>query len=99
MPSESDSDSDNKAPSAPPSVLSRSDASSVSASRTNTPIRKEHSIGTQIRALTILNNKVPMARIIKVIGIGRSRIYTLVANARERGWKQDIDMIIEVEHV
>jgi transposase len=46
-----------------------------------------------------LNNKVPMARIIKVIGIGRSRIYTLVANARERGWKQDIDMIIEVEHV
>jgi hypothetical protein len=85
MPSESDSDSDNKAPSAPPSVLSRSDASSVSASRTNTPIRKEHSIGTRIRALTILNNKVPMARIIKVIGIGRSRIYTLVVNARERG--------------
>jgi hypothetical protein len=33
----------------------------------------------------MLNNKVPMARIIKVIGIGRSRIYTLVVNVRERG--------------
>jgi hypothetical protein len=85
MSSESDSDSDDKASSAPPSVLLRSNASSVSASRTNTPIHKEHSIGTRIRALTMLNNKVPMARIIKVIGIGRSRIYTLVVNARERG--------------
>jgi hypothetical protein len=85
MPSESDSDSDDEAPSAPPSVLLRSDASSISASRTNTLIRKEHSIGTRIRALTILNNKVPMARIIKVIGIGRSRIYTLIVNAHERG--------------
>ena len=33
----------------------------------------------------MLNDKVLIARIIKVTGIGRSRIYTLVANARERG--------------
>jgi hypothetical protein len=83
MPSKSNSDSDDKAPSVPPSVLLRSNASSVSASRTNTLIRKEHSISTRIRALTILNNKVPMARIIKVTGIGRSRIYTLIINARK----------------
>ena len=98
MPSDSDSDLDDGAPSAPP-ILSRSGATSASASETSTPIRKEYSIRTRIKALTILNDKVPMARIIKVTDIGRSRIYTLAANAREREWKQDTDMIIEVEHV
>jgi hypothetical protein len=85
IPSNSDSDSNDKAPSAPPPVLPKSSASSTSASGTSTPIRKEHSIGTRIRALTMLNDKVPIARIIKVIGIGRSRIYTLIANAYKRG--------------
>jgi hypothetical protein len=84
MPSESDSDSDDEAPSAPLSVLLRSNASSVSASRTNTPIHKKYFISTRIRALTILNDKVSMARIIKVIGIGWSRIYTLVVNVYKR---------------
>jgi hypothetical protein len=99
IPSDSDSDSDDEAPFAPPPVLPKSGVFSTSASGTSTPICKEHSIGTRIRALTMLNDKVPMARIIKVIGIGRSRIYTLAANARERGWKQDTDMIVEVEYV
>jgi hypothetical protein len=84
MPSNSDSDLDDGAPSAPP-ILSRSGATSASASRTNTPIRKEHSIRARIKALTILNDKVPMTRIIKVTGIGQTRIYNLTAKARERG--------------
>jgi uncharacterized protein YcgI (DUF1989 family) len=84
MPSDSNSDSDNKAPSAPP-ILLRSSAISASASGTNTPIRKEHSIRARIKALTILNNKVPMTRIIKVTGIGRTQIYDLAVKARERG--------------
>ena len=46
-----------------------------------------------------MNDKIPMARITKVTGISRTRIYNLVANTRERGQKQDTDMIIEVEHV
>jgi len=71
MPSDSDSDSNNEAPPAPPSTLLRS-GSITSASRTTTPIYKEHSIGFRIRALTILNNKIPMARIIKATGISRS---------------------------
>jgi len=71
MPSDSDSDSDNRAPSAPP-ILLRSSATSASASRTNTPIYKEYSFRARIKALTILNNKVPITRIIKVIGIGRT---------------------------
>jgi hypothetical protein len=34
-----------------------------------------------------------------VTGISKSRVYALAAVAREREWKQDIDMIIEVNHV
>ena len=98
IPSDSDSDLDDGAPSTP-LILSGSGAISASTSGTSTLIRKEYSIRTRIKALTILNDKVPMARIIKVTDIGRSRIYTLAANAREREWKQDTDMIIEVEHV
>jgi hypothetical protein len=98
MPLDSNSDSNNKAPSALPFIL-LSGVFSASASRTSTLIYKEYSIGTRIRALTILNNKVPMARIIKVTGIGRSRIYTLAANAHKRGWQYNIDIIIKVKHV
>ena len=71
IPSDSDSNSDDRAPSAP-LILLRSGATSASASETNTSIRKEYSIRTRIKALTILNNKVPITRIIKVIGIGRT---------------------------
>ena len=85
IPSDSNSDSDDEAPPAPPSALPRSGSISASASRTTTPVYKEHSISSRIRALTILNNKIPMARIIKAIGISRSQIYNLVAKARERG--------------
>jgi hypothetical protein len=83
MPLDSNSNSNNKAPSAPPFIL-LSGVSSASASRTNTPIYKEYSINTRIRALIMLNNKVSIARIIKVIGISRSQIYTLIANAYKR---------------
>jgi hypothetical protein len=68
IPLDSDSDSNNEAPFAPPFVP-LSGASSAFASRTNTPICKEYSISSRIRALIILNDKVPMARIIKVIGV------------------------------
>jgi hypothetical protein len=84
MPSDSDSDLDDRAPSAPP-ILLRSGATSASASGTNTPIRKEHSIRARIKALIILNDKVPITRIIKVTRIGRTQIYNLVAKAQERG--------------
>jgi hypothetical protein len=86
MPLDSNSNSNNKAPSALPSIL-LSGVSSASASRTNTLIYKEYSISTRIRALIMLNNKVSIARIIKVIGIGRSQIYTLIANVYKRGWQ------------
>jgi hypothetical protein len=69
MPSNSNSDLDDRAPSAP-FILLRSSATSISASRTSTPIHKEYFIRTRIKVLTMLNNKVLITRIIKVIGIG-----------------------------
>jgi len=99
MPSNSNSNLDNKAPFAPPPTLLKSTTISISAFRTTTPICKEHSISAQIKAITILNNKVPLSRIIKVIGISRNQIYTLAATARERGWQQDTNIVIKVEHI
>jgi len=87
MPSDSNSNLDDKAPFAPPPALLKSTIISVSASRTTTPIYKEHSISARIKAITILNDKVPLSRIIKVTGISRNRIYTLAAITRERRWQ------------
>jgi hypothetical protein len=85
IPSNSDSNLDDEAPFAPPPALPKSTTISASASRTTTLIYKEHSISAQIKAITILNNKVPLSRIIKVTGISQNRIYTLAATAQERG--------------
>ena len=87
MPFDSDSNLDDEAPFAPPLTLLKSTTISASASGTTTPICKEHSIGARIKAITMLNDKVPLSRIIKVMGISRNRIYTLVVTARERGWQ------------
>jgi hypothetical protein len=72
MPSDSDSNSDDEAPLAPSPALLRSGSISISASGTTTPVHKEYFISSRIRALTILNNKIPIARIIKAIGISQS---------------------------
>ena len=81
MPSDSDSNLDDEAPFAPPPTLLKSTTISVSASGITTPIYKEHSISAQIKAITILNDKVPLSRIIKVISISQNRIYTLIVTA------------------
>jgi hypothetical protein len=83
MPFDSDSNLDDEAPFAPPPALPKSTTISASASGTTTPIYKEYSIGARIKAIAILNDKVPLSKIIKVTGISRNRIYTLVVTARE----------------
>ena len=87
MPFNSDSNLDDEAPFAPPPALPKSTTISTSASGTTTPVYKEYSIGARIKAITILNDKVPLSRIIKVMGISRNRIYTLAAITRERRWQ------------
>ena len=99
IPSDSNSNLDDKAPFALPSALLKSTTISASASGTTTPICKEHSIGARIKAITILNDKVPFSRIIKVTNISRNRIYTLAATTWEREWQQDTDIVIKVEHM
>jgi hypothetical protein len=69
IPSNSDSNLDDKAPFAPPPALPKSTTISASTSGTTTPVYKKHSISVRIKAITILNNKVPLSRIIKVTGI------------------------------
>jgi len=69
MPSNSNSNLDDEAPFTPPSILPKSTTISASAFRTTTPIYKEYSIGARIKAITILNNKVSLSRIIKVTGV------------------------------
>jgi hypothetical protein len=83
MPFNFNFDLNNRAPFTP-SILLKSSATSVSASKTNTFIYKEYFIKARIKVLTILNNKVFITRIIKVIGISRTRIYNLITKARER---------------
>jgi hypothetical protein len=81
MPFDSNSNLDDEAPFAPPLALLKSITISAFASRTTTPVYKEHSISARIKAITILNDKVPLSRIIKVINISRNRIYTLIVTA------------------
>ena len=69
MPSNSDSNLDDEVSFAPPPALLKSTTISVSASRTTTLVYKEYFISARIKIITILNDKVPLSRIIKVIGI------------------------------
>jgi hypothetical protein len=48
-------------------------------------VKKEHTTGARIRAIYMLNEKQPWARITVVTGISKSRVYALAAVARERG--------------
>jgi hypothetical protein len=87
MSSNSNSNLNNEAPFTPPFILLKSTIISVSAFKTTTPIYKEYFISVRIKAIIILNNKVPLSRIIKVIDISRNRIYTLIVTAEERRWQ------------
>ena len=60
---------------------------------------KEHTTGARIRAITMMDDGVPMTRVIKVTGISRSRCFELHARARERGWIEKTEMVLEVPHV
>jgi hypothetical protein len=63
------------------------------------PIKKEYTTGARIKAIYMLNEKQPWAKILAITGISKSCVYALAAVARERGWEQDTDIIIKVKHV
>jgi hypothetical protein len=47
----------------------------------------------------MLYERQPWPKIKDITSISQSKVYSLAAVAKERGWKPDIDMILKVEHV
>jgi transposase len=62
-------------------------------------IRKEHSTGARIKAIYMLEQKKSATKILEATGVSRTRAYALAAVARERGWRENEDMPLEVLHV
>ena len=63
------------------------------------PPKKEHTIRQRMRVVTMVDDGVPITRITAITGISRSRVYALHAVARERGWIEKSDMVLEPSHV
>jgi hypothetical protein len=61
--------------------------------------RKEHSTDARIKAIYMLEEKKLARKILKVTGVSRTRAYALAAVAKERGWRENEDMPLEVAHV
>jgi hypothetical protein len=47
----------------------------------------------------MLKEKKSAGKILEAIGVSRTRAYALAAVARERGWRENEDMPLEVAHV
>jgi len=62
-------------------------------------IRKEHSTGARIKAIYMLEQKRSAGDIKKATGVSRTRVYELASLARQRGWRENEDMPLEVCHV
>jgi hypothetical protein len=61
--------------------------------------RKEHSTGARIKAIYMLEERKSADQIKAATGVSRSRAYALAQVARERGWKENENMPLEVSHV
>jgi hypothetical protein len=83
IPSDSD-ESDDDTP-APTFTLPLRSAVTSTAFTIVKPIKKEHTTGARIKAIYMLNEKQPWAKILAITGISKSRVYALAAVARERG--------------
>jgi Transposase len=61
--------------------------------------RKEHFTGARIKAIYMLEEKKLAEKIKEAIGVSRTRAYALAAVARERGWRENENMPLEVCYV
>jgi hypothetical protein len=61
--------------------------------------RKEHSTSARIKAIYMLKEKMLAKKILVAIGVSRTRTYALAAVARQRGWRENENMPLEVSHV
>jgi len=62
-------------------------------------ICKEHSTGARIKAIYMLEQKRSAGDIKKATGVSRTRVYELASLARQRGWRENEDMPLEISHV
>ena len=60
---------------------------------------KEYSTSARIKAIYMLKDKKPMSQIKEAIGVFRTRVYALAALARERGWRENKNIPLEVYYV
>jgi hypothetical protein len=61
--------------------------------------RKEYSTSARIKAIYMLEEKKSIKKILKAIRVSRIRAYALVIVIKERGWRENEDMPLEVTHV
>ncbi|KAH9209892.1 hypothetical protein DL95DRAFT_413469 [Leptodontidium sp. 2 PMI_412] len=47
----------------------------------------------------MLDDRAPVSKITIITGIGKSRVYSLAVTGRERGWKENYNIIVETWHV
>jgi hypothetical protein len=62
-------------------------------------VRKEHSTGARIKAIYMLEEKKSAIQIKVAIGVSRTLVYHLAAVVRERGWRENKDIPLEVSYV
>jgi transposase len=65
----------------------------------STAICKEHSTGTRIKAIYILEDRKTPAQIKKATGVPKTTVYRLYAIARQHGWRENEDMPLETSHI
>jgi hypothetical protein len=61
--------------------------------------RKEYSTSARIKAIYMLEEKKSAGKILEVTRVSRTRAYALAAVTKERGWRENEDMPLEVAHV
>jgi hypothetical protein len=62
-------------------------------------IRKEYLTSARIKAIYMLKQKRSAGDIKKATRVSRTRVYELASLARQRGWRENEDMPLEVCHV
>ena len=60
---------------------------------------KEHSTSARIKAVYMLKDKKSPSMIQAATIVTRSVVYRLMAVAKERGWREGVNMPLEVSHV
>jgi len=94
LPSDSDDEDDDST--APASVLPIASSTALVLSTIGP---KEHSTGARIKAIYMLKEKKSLAQIKEATGVPKTAVYRLAAVARERRWRKNKNMPLEVCHV